>query len=497
MVFSAPTFLFLFLPVVAIAVHLAPRPARNAVLLAASLFFYAWGEREYVVLMLASIGFNYAAGRALGAPWLRDHRARRRAGLALAVGANLALIAWFKYAAFLAGAMLDALGLIGVASADAPPAALEGIHLPIGISFFTFQAISYLVDVARGAVPPQRRFVDLALFIALFPQLIAGPIVRYKDLAAQLADRHLRLPEVAEGVRRFTIGLSKKVLVANPLGVPADAIFALPAVELAPGVAWFGLVCYSLQIYFDFSGYSDMAIGLGRLFGFRLPENFDRPYRARSITDFWRRWHISLSTWFRDYLYVPLGGNRRGPWRTHRNLFVVFLLCGLWHGASWTFVVWGLAHGGLLVFERSRLGRGVADWPEPLARAYCLLGVALAWVFFRCETLADAGRYLASLAGQGGGESAALIVDFASIEALVVAAIALAWATVDLEALSARARAAAARGVAVLRLGDATASARATVLAAAWPTVGLAALWLLCGMKLASRTYDPFLYFRF
>ncbi|MAG32507.1 MAG: membrane-bound O-acyltransferase family protein [Deltaproteobacteria bacterium] len=492
MVFSAPTFLFLFLPVVLSVVLIAPRALRNTLLLAASLFFYAWGETGFVVVMIGSIVFNYLAGLGIGRFGGAGRTWMSPLLLALAVAGNLALLGWFKYAGFLAENLSVLLASLGLGEGSFSQAPADSIHLPIGISFFTFQAISYLIDIHRGEHPPQRNPIRLALFISLFPQLIAGPIVRYKDLVDQLASRAIDVEAVAAGIRRFTVGLSKKLLIANSLGVPADAIFALPAGELGPSVAWFGLLCYSLQIYFDFSGYSDMAIGLGRLFGFRLPENFDQPYRAASLTEFWRRWHISLSSWFRDYLYIPLGGNRHGSRRTYVNLLIVFLLCGLWHGASWNFIVWGLLHGTFLTIERAGL-RGVLEQiSRPIAHGYCLFVVGLAWVFFRAESLPHAIDFGASLFGLGIAEAAEakLIVDFASVEALVVCAVGICWAAGLLQRL--------VEGLSrVARVGESISSAGRSLLYAWLPTSGMLALWFLCAMKLASRTYDPFLYFRF
>ena len=294
------------------------------------------------------------------------------------------------------------------------PIAVPRVLLPIGISFFTFHAISYVIDVYRRDATAQKSPVHAALYLLLFPQLIAGPIIRYRDIADQLARRVVTLDDFAYGVRRFVIGLAKKVLIANVVAGPADQIFAMPPAELSTAHAWLGIVCYTLQIYFDFSGYSDMAIGLGRMFGFRFPENFRWPYIATSVTAFWRRWHISLSTWFRDYLYIPLGGNRVSPARRYRNLVTVFFLCGLWHGASWNFVIWGLWHGSFLVIERvlhaiarqisPRRDHAIAAHPESLAwpiwpHVYTLVVVMIGWVFFRAETLPGAIAFLRSLAG--------------------------------------------------------------------------------------------------
>lgn len=328
MVFASPIFLFLFLPGVLLLYWVVPsRRWQNSVLLASSLLFYAWGEGGYLLVMLASIGLNYVLGLAAA-----QSRWRRYVVLAT-VTANLGLLGYYKYAAFIVETFNSVTGTLGVKASTVPE-----VHLPIGISFFTFQAMSYVLDVHRGKVPAQRRLGDLALYIALFPQLIAGPIVRYADVWRQIMVRHVSMHDLERGVSRFVIGLAKKVLIANALAVPADAIFGLGLADLSTGVAWLGLICYALQIYFDFSAYSDMAIGLGQLFGFHFLENFDYPYTARSVQDFWRRWHISLSSWLRDYLYIPLGGSRCGRIRTQVNLVLVFLLCGLWHGAAWPFV---------------------------------------------------------------------------------------------------------------------------------------------------------------
>src|SRR5438876_3261876 len=337
--------------------------------------------------MLASIAFNY---------WMAIAVANRgsRAWLASAVAANLVVLGLFEYANVFADNVNALLGLAGVA-----PVAVPRVLLPIGISFFTFHAISYVVDVYRRDASAQKSPVHAALYLLLFPQLIAGPIIRYRDIADQLARRTVTLEGFALGVQRFVVGLGKKVLVANIVAGPADKIFSMPLRQLSFAHAWLAIVCYTIQIYFDFSGYSDMAIGLGRMFGFRFPENFRWPYAADSVQEFWRRWHISLSSWFRDYVYVPLGGNRASPVKTYRNLVAVFFLCGLWHGASWTFVIWGLFHGLFLVLERLGLGAAVKRLRPPLRHAYLLLVVMVGWVFFREESLRGALSFLAAMVG--------------------------------------------------------------------------------------------------
>lgn len=398
MVFSSITFLFYFLPATMLLYLLAGKKGRNLLLLAASLFFYAWGEGVYLLLMIASIIINYCSGRLVGSTLTLTGR---RLFLTTAVLANLGILGFFKYANFVTDNFNLFLSLM-----DIPDITLTPVRLPIGISFFTFQALSYIIDVYREKVPPQKNLISLALYISLFPQLIAGPIVRYHDIAEQLAARKTRVDDLAAGIQRFIFGMSKKVLLANPMGAVTDQIFALGTTELTCPLAWVGALCYTLQIYFDFSGYSDMAIGLGRMFGFRFLENFNYPYISQSVREFWRRWHISLSSWFRDYLYIPLGGNRGPGWRTGINLVLVFFLCGLWHGAAWTFVAWGLYHGVFLVLERTRLGDLQAKLWTPVRILFTMLIVIFGWVVFRADTLTDAHNYIGVMVGVGGSSSA-------------------------------------------------------------------------------------------
>lgn len=363
---------------------------RNLILLLASLFFYAWGEVGYVLLMVFSIAVNWLFGILIEESKARPNKCRMF--LALGVALNLLPLAFFKYGNFVVDNLNTLTAGFALGSVD-----IGRIHLPIGISFFTFQAISYIVDVYRSTAEVQRRPVNLALYISLFPQLIAGPIVRYHDVARQIVSRRVSLDDFQYGVYRFVTGLGKKVLIANNIGAVADHIYSLPVETLPAGLLWLGMLTYTLQIYYDFSAYSDMAIGLGRMFGFHFLENFSYPYCSRSIQEFWRRWHISLSSWFRDYLYIPLGGNRKGTGRMYFNLVMVFFLCGLWHGASWTFVVWGLYHGLFLVLERGFLGRLIHRLPLPMRHLYALLVVMVGWVFFRAETLGQAIDYLSGL----------------------------------------------------------------------------------------------------
>ena len=392
MVFSSPLFLFLFLPVT-LAVYFLLRGlrARNGFLLLVSLLFYAWGEAGFVLLLLVSTLVNFALGR-----WLEqcpDLPERKRI-VALAVLVNVGFLAFFKYAGLAVASLNLPLKCLGLGTLPVP-----AIALPIGISFFTFHALSYIIDIYRGKWRAARDPREVALYIFFFPQLVAGPILRWNAIAPQLEQRTPGRARFAEGVRRFIGGLAKKMIIANTVAVPADQIFSLPADQLSTPVAWLGAVCYTIQIYFDFSGYSDMAVGLGKLFGFEFIENFQFPYTAQSIKDFWRRWHISLSTWFRDYVYIPLGGNRVSPFRNHLNLVAVFFLCGLWHGASWTFVAWGLYQGIFLVLEKTAGGTALARLPRPLRHAYALLVVMLGWVVFRADSFAGAANYFAALAG--------------------------------------------------------------------------------------------------
>ncbi|MEP7329734.1 MAG: MBOAT family protein, partial [Betaproteobacteria bacterium] len=455
----------------------APRRAKNAVLLVASVVFYAWGERFYILLVAASVLANWGFGLALART---DVSSYRRRWLALAVTVNLATLALFKYANFGVdnlNALAPVLALI--------TATMPAISLPLGISFFTFHAISYVIDVYKRNAQAEQRLPDFALYILLFPQLIAGPIIRWRDIATQLRTRETALADIAYGVRRFILGLGKKVLIANTLGEIADRIFGLPTGDLTTNVAWLGLVCYTLQIYFDFSGYSDMAIGLMRMFGFRVLENFNYPYIAQSIREFWRRWHISLSNWFRDYLYIPLGGNQRGPWRAYFNLIVVFLLCGLWHGASWPFVVWGAWHGLFLVVERAGLDR-VLQRIGPLRHIYTLFAVMGGWVLFRCDTLTQAIAYFQVLGGFPTSTSLhqtlGLHLNPLVITTLVVAVI---GATPVARILGTRRDAMVARGyIPGLAAGAAD-------------IVTLAAIFIAAVAWLAASTYNPFIYFRF
>lgn len=373
MLFSSNTFLFGFLPAVVVLYYLCPRRCRNVLLLVSSLIFYGWGEPKYVLLMLVSILMNYFCGLAAAR---QQSRQRSTWGvLVLGVVLNLGMLGFFKYGKFFFGS------------------AFPDIPLPIGISFYIFQAMSYLIDVCRREVEVQKNVLTFGTYVTLFPQLIAGPIVRYRDVAEMLESRRENLPQFSRGVQRFVVGLSKKVLLANTFGSAWNAL----QVTTGTAAAWLGLLCYTLQIYFDFSGYSDMAIGLGQLFGFTFLENFNYPYISASITEFWRRWHISLSTWFKEYVYIPLGGNRKGLARQIFNILVVWLLTGLWHGASWNFVLWGGYYAALLILEKCWLLKAGEKLPLVLRRMLTMVLVMLGWSLFYFENLGALGAFLGRL----------------------------------------------------------------------------------------------------
>jgi alginate O-acetyltransferase complex protein AlgI len=391
MVFSSLIFLFAFLPAVIAIYYAAPtRRYRNLVLLVFSYIFYFWGSGIFLAALFLSTLSDYIIGLLI----CKSETKKARGGwLALSIFINLGLLAYFKYSNFFIGEVNGLISSFGLS-----PMGWTEIILPIGISFFTFQKITYVVDVHRKTRPALRSFIDFALYVAMFPQLIAGPIVRFHEISAQLEGRKESFEGFYQGVLRFSLGLVKKVLVANICAEVADAAFAIEPSLLDTRSAWIGIFAYTLQIYFDFSAYSDMAIGLGHMFGFTLPENFNRPYSAISITDFWRRWHITLSNFFRDYLYLPLGGNRISRARTYINLMIVFVLCGLWHGASWTFLVWGLFHGALLIIERAIGLRAVtASSYIAVRRIVTFVVIMIAWVFFRAESLGHAIGFLNSM----------------------------------------------------------------------------------------------------
>lgn len=393
MVFSSLIFLFAFLPLVLFTYYLCPQKMKNTLLFLASLVFYAWGEPRYILIMLFSTVFDYVNGLLIQQYKERGEGRKAKAVVLLSVIINLGILGFFKYSSF----VVENVNRLFSLSLSSP-----NIALPLGISFYTFQTLSYTIDVYSGEVEAQRNIIDFGAFVTLFPQLVAGPIVRYKTIATQLTHRQESVDSFAYGIVRFVTGLGKKVLLANNIGQLWAQVSAIPTDSLPVVTAWLGAVAFSFQIYFDFSGYSDMAIGLGQMFGFRFLENFNYPYLAKSITEFWRRWHISLGTWFREYVYIPLGGNRNGAARQICNLLIVWLLTGLWHGASWHFVAWGLYYGLLLVVEKQLFK--LKFLPSALSRAYTLVLVVLGWVLFASPTLSEALAYIKVMFGLGATE---------------------------------------------------------------------------------------------
>ena len=390
MVFSSTIFLCVYLPLVLLGYYICPKKGKNLFLLIVSLIFYAWGEPKYVFLMIFSILVNYVFGLLMDKH--RENKKRLKLLLVISVIIDLGLLSVFKYTDFI---------ITNINSVFGEGFDLLNIALPIGISFYTFQAMSYTIDVYRDDVRVQRNLIDFGMYITMFPQLIAGPIVRYSDVQDQLAERNVTTADFSEGIMRFVVGLGKKVLLANQMGAVWTQIYALGG-DISALMAWTGAAAYTFQIYFDFSGYSDMAIGLGRMFGFKFPENFRYPYESVSITDFWRRWHITLSTWFKEYLYIPLGGNRRGLARQALNLLIVWTLTGFWHGAGWNFVMWGLYYFAILFIEKLFLLKALDKLPRLFRHAYALLLIVIGWVIFASDDVSVMLPYLGSMFGANG-----------------------------------------------------------------------------------------------
>jgi len=385
MVFSSAYFLLLFLPLVLLLYFIVPKKYKNLVILLASIFFYTYGEKLLVLVMILSTIVDYKCGHLIA-------QGSKKLGLRISIITNLLTLGVFKYFNFAIENIQNTIETFGF-----DPKILEGapsIILPMGISFYVFQTMSYTIDVYRGDVKASKNFLEFAAYVTMFPQLVAGPIIRYIDVQKELINRTVSLHSFTKGLERFTIGLAKKMLLANTFASVADSIFSESDGDVSTLYAWIGIFAYTFQIYFDFSGYSDMAIGLGKMFGFNFLENFNYPYISKSIKEFWRRWHISLSTWFRDYLYIPLGGNRNGKYRNYLNLFIVFFITGLWHGASWNFVIWGLFHGIFIVIEKIGFERILGKLWSPFQHLYTLLIVIIGWVFFRAENLTEAIEYL-------------------------------------------------------------------------------------------------------
>lgn len=478
MVFSSPLFLFYFLPLFLLGYAVTPGRWRNLYTAAASLMFYAWGAPNFLAIFLCSCLGDYLLVRGISAI---GGITGKKLLLTLSLVLNLGLLVYFKYSNFFFEQLTQVASRF---SLTAPH--WSAVVLPIGISFFTFHKISYVVDVYRGKSAPTSSFSEYLLYITFFPQMIAGPIVRYHEIEQQIRARSVTREQVTDGVWRFVVGLGSKLLLADPLGAVADHVFKSAPLNVSTAYTWLGTVAYSLQIYFDFAGYSSMAIGLALLVGFRFPENFNRPYLAESVTEFWRRWHISLSRWMRDYLYIPLGGNRVSPLRQTFNLWTVFLLSGLWHGASWSFIVWGAFHGSFLAFERSRLGAHYLRLPSASRRVVTVLAVMFGWVLFRSENLGDGIIRWGRLLGLGPAVPANMVLPratFISDAGLTILAIALGWCLV-LEPLIER---------------RALRQAAPQPLYKAVPLL-YPALLLLCTLSLMaveSARFSPFIYFQF
>ncbi|MEK5240001.1 MBOAT family protein [Paenibacillus sp. FSL L8-0470] len=470
MVFSSSVFLFFFLPIVLLVYYLLKIEYRNAFLLLASLIFYAWGEPEFVFVIILSILINYVFGIAIH--YARSLNANfSKIMMLVGVAANCGLLFYFKYFDFF---------ITSINQLSGADLALKHIILPIGISFFTFQGLSYVIDVYLCKVKVQTNLLKFALFKAFFPQLIAGPIVRYVDVHDQIDDRITTVDDFAYGIRRFVMGLGKKVIIANTLGQVADNIFSLPPHQNTLATAWIGAICYAFQIYFDFSGYSDMAIGLARMFGFKFKENFDFPYISKSITEFWRRWHISLSSWFRDYLYIPLGGNRRG--NVYVNLLIVFIVTGLWHGAAFNFIVWGLWHGMFLIIERFFKKKKQLPIPKFISWLYTSVVVIIGWVLFRASNLSEAVEYLKVMFGiqpsYDVGFSVGYYLNPMVITLLLIACI-------------------ASMPISKYLRDNVGGFEEQTIFSMVTQNIYIVIILVLCMMFLATSTYNPFIYFRF
>jgi alginate O-acetyltransferase complex protein AlgI len=504
MVFSSAIFILFFLPVVLAASYLIRPELRNLLLFCASLIFYAWGGAEHVPLLLALIVVNWLAGRVIDTT---ESDRQRDLVLYGVVAADIGGLIYFKYTNFLIDNINALAGLAGLSVQNVEP-----VILPLGISFFSFHLVSYVVDIYRGVVPAQRNLTNFGLYICFFPQLIAGPIIRYHDVGEQLTSRRTSMAKFASGVERFCLGLGKKVIFANTFGRAADQIFALPASDLGTGTAWFGLLMYALQLYYDFSGYSDMAIGLGRMFGFEYLENFNYPFLSKSIAEFWRRWHISLSNWFRDYLYTPLvftlarraaqkAGGTMTAYDDRLPLAGVFFICGIWHGANWTFAIFGAIHGIFLLLERGAFGNWLKTAPASLCRLYMFSVAGLSWVLFRATSLAGALDYLKAMAGFSGHTSASWPVgSFADSRLLALLPVALIACTPVFSALTRDWRARALQSFGQIALDDELPARPASrfdmAMALIRPPFALAVL-LMSLTLVASQTYNPFIYFRF
>lgn len=467
MVFSSLVFLFFFLPITMLLYFIIPDKFRNPLILATGLLFYAWGEPKYMVIMLISTAIDYIAGLLINK--FNDNRKMQTVFLLVSVVMNLGLLSVFKYSSFIITSLNSAFG-VNIPDPQLP--------LPIGISFYTFQSMSYTIDLYLKKIKVQKNFFSFAAYVTLFPQIVAGPIVRYEDVAREIDCRTISISKVSEGIGKFLKGLAKKVLLANNIGLVWTQVKAMNYGEISAATAWLGILAFTFQIYFDFSGYSDMAMGLGKMLGFNFPKNFDHPYLSRSISEFWRRWHITLGSWFREYVYIPLGGNRKGSARTIINLLITWSLTGLWHGSSWNFMLWGFYFGVLIVIERLGFGKILEKLPKGISMLYTFVMVIFGWVLFDTNTLSDAWSYIGAMFGANGvlGDSTALYLLASNVVIFVVCI----FASTDI----------------FTKLTDKLSNTKPVALKSAAIIAQLLVL-INCTAYLVDATYNPFLYFRF
>ncbi|MEA3504714.1 MAG: MBOAT family O-acyltransferase [Bacteroidota bacterium] len=483
MLFSSLIFLYTFLPIVLLLYYFADKKYQNKLLLIASLVFFAWGGVSYTLILISSLIINYISGVLINK---FDGKSTAKVILTIGIILNLATLGVFKYASFVVENLNYLINLYSDYKIDDP-----GIILPLGISFYTFQAMSYIIDVYRKEAEVQKNFFKLALYISFFPQLIAGPIVRYQNIADQLTNRKKHLTNLSFGIQRFALGLGKKVLLANQFGLVADKAFSLPVMEINSSTAWIGVLAYTMQIYFDFSGYSDMAIGLGRMFGFNLPENFNFPYMAKSMREFWQRWHITLSVWFKNYLYFPLGGSKKGKNRTIINLLIIFFATSIWHGASWNFVIWGMTHGVFMMLERLGLGKIIEKMWRPFQHIYAMLIIIVTRVFFKADTFDYAWGYFTELFTFNFNEIHFLLSsDVLNIKFLIVSIIGILssthfWLFIE-KKLNSR-----------IRILNNELQYHIKIISNISISFIVAFSIILCTMMLLNDSYNPFIYFRF
>lgn len=469
MIFTSPIFLLFFLPFLLFCYFVVDKKFKNYILLIFSLLFYAWGEGRAINIMIIAISINYLIGIGIE----KTERYVKKTMLIVGIITNLGILGYYKYFEFLLSNVNLAL-----IKFDQPILANESILLPLGISFYTFQNISYIIDVFRGEIKAQYNWISYTLYVTFFAHLVAGPVVRYAHISAEITDRNTNLDLFFEGTKRFIVGSGKKIIIANPVGLVADSIFDTHA-ECGFFVYWLGILCYAIQIYFDFSGYSDMAIGIARMFGFYFHENFNMPYLATSVTDFWRRWHISLSTWFRDYVYIPLGGNKFGKLNQLRNIFIVFFLTGLWHGASWNFIIWGVIHGVFMILEKIWLLKTLEKVPVIVSRIYLLSFILLTWVLFKANNMTQAWEYLQNMfAFSSIGDLSMLSLLDLEVSISIIAGIILAF------------------GIHI-KIFEYLKEKISNQLLFIFQYAYLICLLLLCIINISIESYNPFIYYRF